>query len=407
MQQRTFRQSVWTRHQVALVCATALGMGVLLGAQYSFPLLSLPMARELGWNRSATASVFSLRLLLGAAAQISLGWLIDRYGPRRMGVAGAVLASLGLLISGKVRVLGHLHLSFGVLVAVGAVLVEMSILTALTGKLAERRGTAVGITWAGGGAGMLLMLPLAQWLAGLVSWRFAFGVFALAMACLVPVFWFLFPRELPVAPAVPGGAARWRLLAMPAFWLLLVGNAMVGIYDEAVYQHLVPFAVEMGHAEMDAAAALGLASIMYLAGQAAGGALSDVIGRRPVALGASGLTAAGLFWLLRSGGPEGWQLAGAMLLYGLGLGANLAARSATWGDVFAGPHFGFVAGLISSGYAVGGALISWFGGWSFDARGSYLPAFAAALGAVVLWCVLLWPALRCPSGPVHLKRNWP
>ncbi len=387
--------ATWAPHQVRLVCSTAITMGLLLGAQYTFPVLSLPMAGELNWDRGAAAAAFSLRLLVGAVAQMLLGSLVDRFGARYVGVLGACLTALGLGLSGGITMLWQLYLLFGGLVAIGATLLELSILATLIRHLSARRGTATGITWAGGGAGLLVLLPLSQALVSEAGWRTTYRVLGLAMTCLIPLILLTLPSSSKEVLATEAhgqqDVTRWQALTTRAFWLLFLGNIFVGVFDEAVYQHLVPFAVHLGYAEMVAASSLGLASVLYLVGQVVGGSLSDHIGRESVVAGASALTAVSLLWLLGlSGRPTVWGLRMAMLFYGLGLGANLAARSATWGDVFKGRHFGSIVGIIWSGYAIGGAFISWFGGWSFDVSLSYAPTFVIAIGATLLWCTALW-----------------
>lgn len=77
-------------------------------------------------------------------------------------------------------------------------------------------------------------------------------------------------------------------------------------------------------------------------------------------------------------------------LYGLGLGANLATPTAAWVDVFAGPSFASIAGIISVGCPLGGAFIAWFGRWAFDMLTSCRPAFLAAIAAGVIWVAALW-----------------
>jgi len=377
-----------------LVCSTAITMGLLLGAQYTFPVLSLPMAGELNWGRGATAAAFSLRLLVGAVAQVLLGTLVDRFGARRVGALGAGITAVGLGLSGGVTMLWQLYLLFGGLVAIGATLLELSVLAALTRHFSVRRGTAIGITWAGGGAGLFLLLPLSQALVSEAGWRTTYRVLGLTMTCLIPLILLTLPslsKEVLAAKAEGRqDVTRWQALTTRAFWLLFLGNIFVGIFDEAVYQHLVPFAVHLGYAEMVAASSLGLASLLYLVGQVAGGSLSDRIGRESVVAGASALTMVSLLWLLGLSVPTTWGLQIAMVFYGLGLGANLAARSATWGDAFGGRHFGSIVGIIWSGYAIGGAFISWFGGWVFDISHSYALTFCVAIGATLLWCAALW-----------------
>ncbi len=214
------------------------------------------------------------------------------------------------------------------------------------------------------------------------------------MASIILLILLVFP--LSWKEASPGNAGarrsvtRRQALKMQAFWLLFLGNVFVGVFDEAIAQHLVPFALHVGYAEMVAASSLGLASALYVVGQVLGGSLSDRIGREGVVTGASILTVLSLLWVLQLSGATVWALQMAMILYGLGLGANVAARSASWGDVFEGKHFGSIVGIIWSGYAIGGAFISWFGGWVFDASRSYALTFVVAIGATLGWCAALW-----------------
>ena len=408
------RQRLWkidegarTRSQRGkLVSATAVAMGVLLGAQYAYPLLAVPLSQELGWSRAATSAAFSVRLLVGAAGLLFLGWLVDRHGPRRLGAFCAVVAGLGLGLTGTVRELWQVHVLFGGLVAVGAALLELCILSALTLAFDIGRGKAVGLTWAAGGAGLLVLLPLSQWLTTRIGWRPVFWLLGLAVIGLAPMIAAAFPAGSSggrTNVALAERSSPRRALVLPAFWLLFIGNGFVGIFDEAVYQHLVPFAIGLGFLPVLSSLALGVASASYVVGQTAGGVISDLLGREAVAAGASGITVVSLAWLLLLRSPAPIALLAAVALYGLGLGANIATRTAAWGDVFEGPSFASVAGFISVGYPLGGAFIAWFGGWAFDTLASYRPAFLVAIGATVLWvAALLWAAPRRGSARAHV-----
>lgn len=386
------RIAIQKPNSVVLVIATAISMGLLLGVQYTFPVLSLPMSSEFEWGRGAVSATFSIRLLVGVVAQLLLGGLVDRYGPRRMGIFGAGLLIAGLGLSSDTHSLWHLYASFGGLVALGATFLELSILTALTKHFNGKRGLAIGLTWAGGGAGIFILLPLTQALVSSAGWRVGFSYLGLGAACLIPLILLVFPsrasdphqREDDVH-----SINRRQALTTLAFWLLFLGNIFIGVFDEAMSQHLIPFAIQVGYVEMTATSALGLANLLYIVGQIVGGHLSDRFGRESVVIIASLITLLSLILLLTLTSPVTNYLWAITILFGLGLGANLAARSATWGDVFQGDHFASVVGIIWSGYAIGGAFIAWFGGWAYDVGGSYESAFAIAAGATILWCLLL------------------
>lgn len=384
----------WSLSQIVLLGTTAASMSLLLGTLYSFPVLSIPIAAEFAQGRGAIAAVFSVRLLAGSLGQAVLGNLVDRFGPRWMGALGASVLSASFYLIGRVSNLGQLYLLFGFCAAFGATLLELAVLTTLNRNFPGRRGMAVGITWGGGGFGIFVLAMLAQLLVERSGWRSAYAVLGLLIAGLVPLVLATFRQEAKEAPAsgrLAGQASlRRQILASPTFWLLFLGNLLVGIFDEAVYQHSVPFARHLGYSGMAAASALSLASFLYIPGQIVGGMLSDRLGREKVTTGACALVVAGTLLLLGLAGlPPAW-LQIAMMTYGFGLGACIATRTASWGDIYEGSNFAAIAGLIWSAYALGGAFISWFGGWVFDASRSYAPTFSLAIVAAMLWCAILW-----------------
>lgn len=309
-----------------------------------------------------------------------------------MGKFGAGLLAIGLGLSGHTQSLWHLSVSFGALVAIGATFLELSILTVLTQHFDNRRGLAIGITWAGGGTGIFILLPLTQALVSSAGWRIGFSYLGLGVACLIPMILLVFPSRAGYPRGGEHdsqGSNRRQAFATSAFWLLFLGNIFIGVFDEVVSQHFIPFAIQAGYAEIAAASALGLSSLLYVIGQMAGGMLSDRFGCEGIVTAASIITILSLLMLLALTSSQIHYLWVIMMLFGLGLGANLAARSASWGDVFQGDHFASIVGNIWSGYAIGGAFVSWFGGWAYDFSGSYAATITVATGATVLWCLTL------------------
>ena len=83
-------------------------------------------------------------------------------------------------------------------------------------------------------------------------------------------------------------------------------------------------------------------------------------------------------------------------------GSSGIVASARAVDVFAGPTFGTIWGLMTLAVGPGEALGTWLGGWIFDATGSYLPAFGVALAALVAGVDAIW---RVPSTPGGAGRS--
>ena len=62
---------------------------------YGFTIFFLPITQELGLSRAATSAVFSLARAEGAIEGPLAGYMIDRFGPRPMMLAGVILSGLG------------------------------------------------------------------------------------------------------------------------------------------------------------------------------------------------------------------------------------------------------------------------------------------------------------------------
>jgi MFS family permease len=141
-----------------------------------------------------------------------------------------------------------------------------------------------------------------------------------------------------------------------------------------------------------AAAALGLQAIAYVAGQVIGGWLSDRVGRRIVGLLAALVVGGGVVAAIGLVAASPLVAVVGLALHGVGTGATIAVRSAAFGDVFGGPTFGTIFGLLAVAYPVGGTVAVYIGALTFDSTGSYALLIPVVLVAIAIWCVSLWLA---------------
>ena len=193
-----------------------------------------------------------------------------------------------------------------------------------------------------------------------------------------------------------------RVVRTRRFWLLFAGAAAIGVFDEGVLQAFIPSAMRVGLGAGWAATALGLQSLAYVFGQILGGWLSDHVGRRAVGVVAAAAVAGGVVGALGLVGAVPAVAAAGIIVHGLGTGATIAVRSAAFGDVFGGPNFGTIFGLLGVAYPVGGTLAVYLGAVALDATGSYAPLIPVILGSLVLWSVALWIA-----GPKRIRSAAP
>lgn len=199
-------------------------------------------------------------------------------------------------------------------------------------------------------------------------------------------------QEIPPTGSTDRRRGVKRTIKTRRFQILFAGAVAIGIFDEGVLQAFLPAAVTAGVRAEAAAAALGFQALAYVAGQVLGGWLSDRFGRRVVGLAAAVLVAGGVvaaFGLIAS---QPVIAVIGITLHGLGTGATIAVRSAAFSDVFGGPNFGTIFGLLAVAYPIGGALAVYLGAAAFDATGSYLPLIPVVLAAVAVWAMSLWVA---------------
>ena len=198
--------------------------------------------------------------------------------------------------------------------------------------------------------------------------------------------------ETPPARGVDRRRSVRRTIKTNRFWILFAGAVAIGIFDEGILQAFLPAAVAEGVRSEVAAAALSVQALAYVAGQVLGGWLSDRFGRRLVGLAAAALVAGGVVAALGLIASQPVVAAFGLALHGLGTGATIAVRSATFSDVFGGANFGTIFGLLAVAYPVGGALAVYLGAVAFDATGSYALLIPVVLIAVAVWAVSLWVA---------------
>jgi MFS family permease len=193
-----------------------------------------------------------------------------------------------------------------------------------------------------------------------------------------------------------------RIVRTRRFWILFAGAMAIGVFDEGILQAFVPSAVAGGLGVSAASAALGLQSIAYVAGQVVGGWLSDRLGRRTVGLGAAVMAAAAVVAAIGLVTASPAVAIAGIVVHGVATGATIAVRSAAFGDIFGGPNFGTIFGLLAVAYPIGGAAAVYLGAVIVDAYGTYSALAPVVLVAVAVWAGSLWIA-----GPRRARHGRP
>ena len=73
------------------------------GIFYSFGIFFKHLQLEFGWNRALTSTVHSVHWIFFPLSSLILGWLADRYGPKKPLIGGATLVGLGTVLLSSVQ----------------------------------------------------------------------------------------------------------------------------------------------------------------------------------------------------------------------------------------------------------------------------------------------------------------
>ena len=402
-----------TMRRYGLVALAFLHIGVGRGLHGTFGVFFVAMLDAFGWSRAATAGVISLAIIFEGACLPYAGGLIDRLGGRKTLIAGGIILMIGLGFASTVSALWQFYLWIGIVSAAGIALIGMVPHVAiLSREFPERRGTALGIAWAGGGVGIVLLVPVTQLMIDKWGWSWAYIGLAVITALLVipPVQLFMpssraKPTEVTPPPKQAQKAAPdpadWtvkRALTNSAFWLLFIARTLASMGNQVIVTHQIAHVVDVGYAKVFAASIFGLLGVVSIGGRILFGYLADVMNRQMVFTWVQVISAAGILALLAVHDTSApWLLYAYAVCYGLGQGSRALVLSAISADIFHGKHFGAIFGYFTFSIGLGGATGAWLGGFLFDITHSYRIPFLVSLACLIVSIFIVWASARVVS----------
>jgi len=399
---------------------------VSAGVRAAPTVLINPLESELGWGRAAISAAVSVGLLLYGLSGPVAGWLMDRFGPKRLTLLGLAIIGSSTLLGATVTELWQLNLFWGVLSGIGTGIVAPVLGATVANRwFVERRGLVLGILGAAASAGQLVSVPTLMWLVVEVGWRTGTVILAAAsLLVILPVL--LFMRDDPArlglrpygrgtieSPAAqqspapePGtaladaegreGSVILRAFRSPVFWLLSGSFFICGATSNGIIGvHFVPHSIDHGIPEVTAASVLALMGAMNFVGTIASGWLTDRYDpRKLLAVYYSGR---GLSLLLLPFVTDFGGLAVFAVFFGLDYIATVPPTVALVADRFGRAHVGAVFGWVFFGHQLGAALASYLGGVARDSFGDYQLAFLTAGVLAVMGALLTLGVGRQPS----------
>jgi len=396
----------WLQLLIGVIC-----MVMIANLQYGWTLFVGPIDAKYHWGKASIQVAFTVFVLLETWLVPVEGYLVDRFGPSWVVVAGGALCGIAWALNSIADSLPLLYFA-AALGGIGAGGVYGTCIGNAVRWFPGRRGFAAGLTAAGFGAGSALtVIPIASMIktAGYQQTFLTFGiiqgvvVFLLGFLLLVPP-----PNVLAAAAPVSPSAGRVQatpleMVKTPVFWLMYAMFVMMAAGGLMATAQLAPIAKDFKVADIPVSLvgitlpaltfALTIDRVLNGLCRPFFGWVSDHIGRENTMTIAFAIEGLGIMTLARLGtDPLMFVLLSGVVFFAWGEIYSLfpATCADTFGTKFATAN----TGLLYTAKGTAAIVVPFTSAWATGAggwHGVFVAAATANFVAAALALVLLKP----------------
>jgi predicted MFS family arabinose efflux permease len=368
-----------TRSYLAVALAAGAVFALGLGVRQAQPLFIGPINSSTGIGYAAISLAFAVGQLMWGVAQPVAGAVADRWGPRPVMLAGALLVAASTAAVPLAHSSAMLILLIGVLSAVGAGAIGPALLISASARWIPevKRNFVNGIVNAGGSFGQFTVIPLAQLFIGLAGWQPAMVILGAIGLATIPLLLWITRGHAAHAAAAAATAAPSTLKKQvkeasrdPSYLLLNLGFFTCGFHVAFIATHLPGVVASCELPPAVGAWSLAIIGLFNIFGSLW---ISGVITHRRMKLALAWIYLARAMIIIAFFFSPKTPLA--FFLFAAGIGFTyLSTVPPTVGLVikFYGPRYvATLFGIVMLSHQVGAFLGAWLGGKAFEATGSY------------------------------------
>ena len=356
---------------------------------YGLPFFYDFWVTDFGWSRAQVTSGNALaKIIIGPIFGFLAGWIIDRFGPRRLMLAGIVMGGIALIGLSMMTSLWQLYL-FYMFNALGYMCGGPLPNQVLISRWFDKaRGKAMGIAYLGIGVGGMLVPQVARFLNVKLGWHDALMILGILMVAIAfPMAWFV--KENPEGVSlqtkqqeVPKPVFKNILKSWP-FYLLVIGSmCSIGAVAGTSQNLKLFFSIDLKYTQEAAANVLSIVLGASIVGRLVMGWLADRIEKKYVMILIYSLVAVSIPLLYFATTPGVIYVFA--FIFGVALGGDYMIIPLMAAELFGVKVMGRVMGLVITADGLAEAFAPMLAAWLRDKSGSYANGFAALIVLAVI-----------------------
>ena len=381
---------------------------VTFGIRGSFGVFQIPIENEFQWLRVEFSLAIAIQNLGWGIGAPIFGALGEKFGDRKMIIAGSLCYVSGLILSTFAQnPLTHQFLEL--IIGFGIAGTGMGMILAVVGRASseKNRSMALGIVTAAGSVGQMVGAPLAQTLVDLYGWQQVFIIFAFSIVLVMSVVPLL--KETPVSTKKEIEVSLTKVLGNafkdPNFSMIFLGFFACGYQLAFVSAHFPAMVTEMcsaispssllqyiGVSTTSSLGALGIAVIGFsnIFGTIYAGWLGQKFPKKYLLAIVYALrTLIGLLFIIFPITPM------SVVLFSFFMGslwlATVPLTSGLIAHIYGLRYMGTLYGLVFLSHQLGSFLGVWMGGKLYDTTGDYTLVWWIGVGVSAFSAIIHLP----------------
>ena len=361
---------------------------------YGLPFFFDFWVNDFGWSRATVTSGNMIgKIVIGPLFGFAAGWIIDRFGPRRLMLVGIVMCGLGVIGLSTMTSLWQFY-SFYLLLALGYMCGGPLPNQVLTSRwFSKSRGKAMGIAYLGIGVGGMLVPQISKWLNAQMSWRSSLVILGILMiAVALPMAWFVQekPEDNLTKNKVDEPQVSFKsILKHRSFYLLAIGSMCSIGAVAGISQNLKLFlSIDLNYSQGQAANVISMVLGASIIGRLLMGWISDRYSKKYVMMLIYSLITASILLLYFSSASGVIYLFA--IIFGIGLGGDYMIIPLMAAELFGIKVMGRVMGLILTLDGLAEAFGPILAGWLRDYSASYNTGFTALILLSIMGTLAIW-----------------